>query len=231
MPAWILRIPMSLVTWVSYSKRWGSIFPDEVHPHRRRRGLRPLVERINSDPAIDARAWLDEYDRRPSPLYQRTGAETRSDGEACHRLGRSPSSDTRTFCDRSGLAWVEKDEIWQPTRGHSCIVSSPYYLDLHYPADSHYGYFPDMSSKSWTAANQSMANDPRLAHVKDGVAWGFDFGSFPDLQEGREGRILGGEACMWSELVDTSVLSRRVWSRMPLIAERFWNGDSSLDGR
>lgn len=113
--------------------------------------------------------------------------------------------------------------------GHSCIVSSPYYLDLHYPADSHYGYFPDMSSKSWTAANQSMANDPRLAHVKDGVAWGFDFGSFPVLQEGREGRILGGEACMWSELVDTSVLSRRVWSRMPLIAERFWNGDSSLE--
>lgn len=113
-------------------------------------------------------------------------------------------------------------------QGHSCIVSSPYYLDLHYPADLHYAYFPDMSSKSWNAANQTMQKDPRLAHVKDGVAWGIDFGSFPDLQEGREGRILGGEACMWSELVDTSVLSRRVWSRMPLIAERFWNGDSAL---
>lgn len=112
--------------------------------------------------------------------------------------------------------------------GHSCIVSSPYYLDLQYPGDSHYAYFPDMTSKSWNAANQSMQNDPRLAHVKDGVAWGFDFGSFPDLREGGDGRILGGEACMWSELVDTSVLSRRVWSRMPLIAERFWNGDSAL---
>lgn len=113
-------------------------------------------------------------------------------------------------------------------KGHSCIVSSPYYLDLHYPADLHYAYFPDMSSNAWREANQAMHLDHRLAHVKDGVSWGFDFGTFPEIANNGKGKILGGEACMWSELVDTSKLSRRVWSRMPLIAERFWNGNSAL---
>lgn len=107
--------------------------------------------------------------------------------------------------------------------GYPTIVSAPYYLDLHYPAALHYLYTPEMSSQAWQDADETVRNDPVLAHVADGVRWHQDFGEFPSLSKSESGTILGGEACMWSELVTDELLLTRVWTRAPAIAERFWS--------
>jgi len=43
------------------------------------------------------------------------------------------------------------------------------------------------------------------------------------------GRVLGGEACSWSELVTDELLEVRIWGRLPALAERFWSPRSTTD--
>ncbi len=120
--------------------------------------------------------------------------------------------------------------------GYPTIVSSPYYLDLNYHAETHYGFWPSMSASEWKSQAERMENDDVLEHVRDGIKWHQSFGEFPHIPERSGGYILGGEACMWSELVTDEILLRRVWTRMPSIAERFWiapstKGESTISER
>ena len=103
--------------------------------------------------------------------------------------------------------------------GYDCVVSAPYYLDLFYPADVHYAADP---TGDLAAVEAACLEDPRFAHVREGLAWMQGFAAFPDLPERRRGRVLGGEACLWGELVTDELVDTRLWSRMPAIAERFW---------
>ena len=110
--------------------------------------------------------------------------------------------------------------------GFDCLVSAPYYLDLFYPAEVHYAFDPE---DSHAAAEAAMRRNPRLAHARQGIEWMADFAKVPDLPPRPGGAVLGGEACMWGELVADELLDTRVWSRMPAIAERFWGTADTSD--
>jgi hexosaminidase len=54
-------------------------------------------------------------------------------------------------------------------------------------------------------------------------------GAAAQLTAEQASRILGGEACMWAELIDQETVDSRIWPRMAAIAERFWSGQNVTD--
>jgi hexosaminidase len=75
-----------------------------------------------------------------------------------------------------------------------------------------YGYYLDLI---WPAARH-YAVDP----MSGGAAF-----LTPEEQQ----RILGGEACMWSEHITLETIDSRVWPRLAAIAERFWSPQNVTD--
>ena len=109
-------------------------------------------------------------------------------------------------------------------QGLDCIVSAPYYLDLHYSAEMHYAYDPADTEISQVELEDAQQADSRLAHVAQGIEWTRQWRRSRVASVGvARGRVLGGEACLWSELVNESVLHVRLFSRLPAVAERLWS--------
>jgi hexosaminidase len=75
-----------------------------------------------------------------------------------------------------------------------------------------FGYYIDLM---WPAARH-YAVDPMS-------------GAAATLSPSEKSRILGGEACMWTEWVTPEVLDSRVWPRTAAIAERLWSPQETQD--
>lgn len=123
--------------------------------------------------------------------------------------------------------------------GHGCVESSGYYLDLSFPADLHHAWDPGAPLETLLAQEDAMLEDMRFQHAAEGMKWTRQWraaakepGSSeadPQRAGGSLQGVLGGEACLWSELVDERVLPVRLWSRMPVIAERLWSAAPPQD--
>jgi hexosaminidase len=84
-------------------------------------------------------------------------------------------------------------------KGYRGILSWGYYLDHLSPASYHYGVDP-------LGGPDAAALTPEQAS-----------------------RIMGGEACMWAELVGPETVDSRVWPRAAAIAERLWSPANVTD--
>jgi hexosaminidase len=108
-------------------------------------------------------------------------------------------------------------------QGHEVILSSPYYLDLAYRAARHLPFQPQSGASALAAAQQALLAAPELADVRKGVERVMALADDVRTQAGGEtGRVLGGEACLWGELVDEAVLDGRLYGRLPAVAEALW---------
>jgi len=81
-------------------------------------------------------------------------------------------------------------------QGFQGILSAGFYLDLAHPARDHYAVDPLVDPETHQTLN---------------------------LTAEQRARILGGEACMWSEYVSEESLDSRIWPRTAAIAERLWS--------
>ena len=114
--------------------------------------------------------------------------------------------------------------------GRDCIVSSPYYLDLNYSSDLHYQFDPEENQSAMLEREDSLLNDPRLKHVAKAMKWTHQWREGAISLEDEKGtNIIGAEACLWSELVDSNCLFARLWPRLPCLAERFWSAPNVRD--
>ena len=114
--------------------------------------------------------------------------------------------------------------------GQQVLVAAPYYLDLFFPADLHYQFDPTLPQPEWLALEDALQNDPRLTHIAAALAWTEQWRTGAiDAEPPTDEALLGGEACLWSELVDAATLPARLWSRLPAIAERLWSVQTLCD--
>jgi hexosaminidase len=104
---------------------------------------------------------------------------------------------------------LPKDIVVQSWRGQASLAQA---AKQGYRGLLSYGYYLDLM---WPASRH-YGVDP----MSDAAA---------NLSPEEAQRILGGEACMWSEYVSPENIDSRIWPRMAAIAERLWAAQNVTD--
>lgn len=129
------------------------------------------------------------------------------------------SSKVQKLVEKHGKTTIGWDEVLVPGAPKAIVIQSWRGQEsLSAAAKGGYrgilsnGYYLDLG---WSAARH-YAVDPMG-------------GAAASLTPEEKKRILGGEACMWSEYVSAENIDSRIWPRTAAIAERFWSPESVTD--
>ena len=111
---------------------------------------------------------------------------------------------------RHGKKLIGWDEVFDPALDHETIIQS--WRGQASLADAAHAGFRGILSFGYYLDHLKPAS---FHYAVDPVAANID----PQDQT----RILGGEACMWTEYVDAETVDSRIWPRAAAIAERLWS--------
>ena len=201
-----------------FPDRYVHLGGDEVHPavyafpDDRRRAW------MQDEGIADAAAVQAWFTRRMAELLAARGRQAVGWDEVLH-----PQMPERlTVHSWRGAATLEG----ALAAGHDALFSAGYYLDLCYPARFHYAFDPAAGIDDLVVAETRLRDEPELLDVSAGIKALHDgaAASAANLpRSGARGRLLGGEACMWTELVDPNNLDSRLYGRLAAVAERLWS--------
>lgn len=104
------------------------------------------------------------------------------------------------------------DEILNPDLPHDVVVQSWRGQGSLFTAASE-GYSGILSAGYYLDAMSSAGQHYAVDPIPSGS----------NLDSAQAARVLGGEACMWGELVTPETIDSRIWPRTAAIAERLWS--------
>jgi hexosaminidase len=112
--------------------------------------------------------------------------------------------------------------------GHPVISAGGYYLDRMPTAGTMYAIDPaDPAGFGLTPAMAGQIAKTPFAMAFPKEAYAID--ETLRLDPAPAGRIMGGEAAMWTELVTGEMIDDRVWPRAAAVAERLWSPATMRD--
>jgi len=119
---------------------------------------------------------------------------------------------------KHGKRMVGWDEILHPDLPKSIVIQS--WRGVASLADAaRQGYSSILSSGYYLDGMATAADYYRVDPLPDSL------GLTPDQAR----LVLGGEACMWGEVITPETIDSRIWPRTAAIAERFWSPKSVTD--
>ena len=191
---------------------------DEVHP-RAWQGVPHIEAFMRERGMAQARELQGYFTARVAEIIARHGKRSIGWDEV---LGAQLPANMIVQAWRSGAA---RDAALHA--GADVIVSSGYYLDLFYPAHAHYDFDPEADAAELHRWEDRLAERPGMEAVGNTVGAMFKHfrGAETDVAAKGvpPGRVIGGEACLWGELVTPELLDRRLFSRLTAFAERLWS--------
>jgi hexosaminidase len=104
---------------------------------------------------------------------------------------------------------LPKEVVVQSWRGQKALADA---VQQGYRGMLSFGYYLDLMQP----ASQHYLTDP----------FG---GAAANLTTEEKQRVLGGEACMWAELINTVNIDERIWPRAAAVAERLWSAQEVRD--
>ncbi|CUM62460.1 uncharacterized protein PRCAT00000010001 [Priceomyces carsonii] len=115
------------------------------------------------------------------------------------------------------------------SRGYDVVVSS----STHFYLDCGYGGFVTndpryVDSSSNDDFNEGLGGSWCAPYKTWQRIYSYDFTA--NLTEEEKSHVIGAEVALWSEQVDSTVLTIKTWPRLAAFAEMMWSGNTNSDG-